>query len=419
MAFSFLNIMKENKKLNQWLWRWHFIAGIITLPFVLLLAITGGIYLFKDNVETPIRNEFKQIENSTEVKASFQNQLEIVTEKLGKKPDGLIIPNTKNETTEFVSGRFSHKKSIYINPYTKEIKGDFSPKDTWMYTVRKLHGELLGGKIGTKIIELVASWMVVLILTGIYIFWPKGNNLSHLIRVRFNKGKHVLFKDLHSVIGFWISLLLLLTLAGGFPWTDVVGSNFKTLQKVTNTGFPKEWFGRGFKSEIKGAPLKLDQMLLIAKNQNLDGEVTLTFPKHKKGVFSIANKTFPLANQQKIHFDQYSGKIVKALNWSDVGILMRGRMWLMAFHQGEFGTWNFIVMLFVATLLAFISIAGLLSYINRKKPGSWSIPQTPKSFKVGYGVLALIVLLGLLFPLFGISVLLIIIGTFIKTRLSK
>nr|WP_250637309.1 PepSY domain-containing protein [Salipiger sp. CCB-MM3] len=31
-------------------WRWHFIAGLVILPFVLILAITGGIYLFKDEI---------------------------------------------------------------------------------------------------------------------------------------------------------------------------------------------------------------------------------------------------------------------------------------------------------------------------------------------------------------------------------
>ena len=36
----------KNRQLNQWLWKWHFIAGLISLPFVALLAITGGIYLF-------------------------------------------------------------------------------------------------------------------------------------------------------------------------------------------------------------------------------------------------------------------------------------------------------------------------------------------------------------------------------------
>jgi uncharacterized iron-regulated membrane protein len=27
-------------------WRWHFLAGLFALPFLLNLAVTGGLYLF-------------------------------------------------------------------------------------------------------------------------------------------------------------------------------------------------------------------------------------------------------------------------------------------------------------------------------------------------------------------------------------
>ena len=51
--------------------------------------------------------------------------------------------------------------------------------------------------------------------------------------MRLKQGKRILFRDLHTVLGFWVSLLLLLTLAGGFPWTDVFGANLKWVQKLT------------------------------------------------------------------------------------------------------------------------------------------------------------------------------------------
>ena len=33
------------------LWRWHFHAGLLCIPFVLILAITGAIYLFKPQID--------------------------------------------------------------------------------------------------------------------------------------------------------------------------------------------------------------------------------------------------------------------------------------------------------------------------------------------------------------------------------
>src|SRR5690606_6786311 len=45
MAGSYMN------GLRQRVWRWHFLAGLVVVPFALLLATTGGIYLFKPQVE--------------------------------------------------------------------------------------------------------------------------------------------------------------------------------------------------------------------------------------------------------------------------------------------------------------------------------------------------------------------------------
>jgi len=208
---------------------------------------------------------------------------------------------------------------------------------------------------------------------------------------------------------------LLLTLAGGLPWTDVFGGNFKKLQHITNTGFPLTWFGVGVKSVPKGEMISLDKIVQIAKKTNLPGKVTIDFPKHKVGVYSISNMVFPLGEMKKIHFDAYTGKQLMELGWKDIGVLMRVRLWVMAFHQGQMGKWNFAIMLFVAMMLTLISIAGFFSFRGR----SWGIPSTPGNFKVGLGVLILVVLLALILPLFGISLLCIALGTYLFKLVNK
>lgn len=403
----------KNRKLNQWLWKWHFIAGLISLPFVLVLSITGAIYLFNPDVEKEAVANIQDVIQTSQTPISYQKQWEIAKQNMKKQPNSMILNDNPSKSTEFISGRFSHKKSLFVNQYTGEVKGLFTPKDTWMYSVRKLHGELLGGKVGTKIVELVASWLVVLIITGLYVWYPFVGGIKGVFTIRIKEGKQIFFRDLHAVTGFWISALLIITLAGGFPWTDVFGANYKWVQKVTNTGYPKEWHGIGLKSTPTKKALTLDEMIAIAKKQPLKGQLTFDFPKHPKGTFAVSNKTFPLDTQQKIHFDQYSGKIVKHLHWSDVGILMRSRMWVMAFHQGQFGGWNWWVMFLLSIALTVMSIAALVHYLFRKQPNKWGVPKVPKSFSVGKGIIAILILLGIIFPMLGISLVLIILSDFL------
>ncbi|WP_158837852.1 PepSY-associated TM helix domain-containing protein [Polaribacter sp. L3A8] len=409
----------KNRKLNKWLWKWHFIAGLISLPFVVLLAITGGVYLFKDKYDAPKQVYIKKVKVEGEI-ISYTKQWELAKKASHKMLNTMVIPREANEATTFSSGMFSHKNNIYINPYKGEVTGTISPKNSNMHVVRKLHGELLLGKFGTKIVELIASWMFVLIITGIYVFWPnKKEGIKGFFRIRFKEGKRILFRDLHTVLGFWVSILLLMTLAGGLPWTDVFGSNFKALQEATNTGFPLTWDSKTLKSEINGKPIPLDSIVKLAKSMNLKGEVSIGLAKNKNGVYSIYNSTFDLGAQKRFHLDQYSGKELIHHTWEDVGVLMRGRMWFMAFHQGQFGLWNWALMLVVAVLLAFVAIAGLVSYLKRKETGKWGTPKVPVSFKVGYGVVCIIVILGIILPLFGASVLLILLIEFLRSKKQK
>ena len=110
------------------------------------------------------------------------------------------------------------------------------------------------------------------------------------------------------------------------------------------------------------------------------------------------------------------------INLEDVGILMRGRMWLMAFHQGQFGKWNWILMIFAGAVLFLMSLSALISYALRKRKGDWGIPKVPASFKASYGVVILVGILCILLPLFGLSVILIcifaLIGSFNKKKLQ-
>lgn len=397
-------------KIEQWIWRWHVIAGLVCLPIVLLLSITGGIYLFKDGYEANQLETLKQVTESQSPPMSFHYQRQLAERQWDKSPTGIVLPQTIHEASQFISGRFSHKSSLFLDPYTRKVNGIIQQNKTDMHTVRKLHGELLLGSFGTKIVELVASWLIVLILSGLYIFWPKNNRLKTLFTVKINQGKRILYRDLHTVLGFWFSLFLLLIITGGLPWTDVFGSGFKWVHQQTDSGYPKAWSGRSFISEENNEPLPLDVFIKKAKALNLEGEVSITFPKSSKGIYSISNQTSDLAKIHKYHFDQYSGEQLYHGTWDNIGILMKTRLWVMAFHQGQFGLWNWILVLLTAIGLTFLSLAGLLSYLKRKQNGQWSLPPQPKQFSVNPLFIGGIVLLALVLPLFGLSILLLFIA---------
>lgn len=406
------------KNIYPWIWKWHFIGGIISAPIVITLAITGIIYLFKDNYEAHTKQALSQIEQKTENKISYQQQWELAKNEWEKVPTGVVLPKSDDECTEFISGRFSHKSNLYIDPYSQKVTGVININETDMHKVRKLHGELLLGSYGTKVVELIASWMVVLIITGLFLFWPRGRGLKGFFTVRTKQGKRIIYRDIHALSGFWFSLLLLLVLAGGLPWTDVFGNNFKWVQEKTNTGFPVTWDSRTLKSNPLGEAMLLDEVISKASELKLAGSTIIDLPQSPTGVYSIYNETNELSKMEKIHIDQYSGEILVRHNWSDVGILMKARLWVMAFHQGEFGLWNWYLMIFVATGLLILSVSAIISYFYRKQPKTLGIPKVPDNFSLSIALIITIVVLGISLPLFGLSILILFLLNKLKRKVT-
>ncbi|WP_061013783.1 PepSY-associated TM helix domain-containing protein [Photobacterium leiognathi] len=414
------------KKIHHWLWRWHIIAGLISLPFILLLSVTGAIYLFKADYEQQTYRSMTQVTPSVS-NLTYQQQLDIA-QKAAKEngvaiPTKMILPDSDYQATQFIAGRFSSESYTFVDSYTGDVTGQFARKDTLMQKVRKLHGELLLGKKGSWVIELVASWLVVLIITGLYLFFPRSIAESWtLFRIRVKQGKRTFYRDLHALCGFWLSLALLLVLAGGLPWTELFGSNFKTVRDQTGTGYPTGYHGRGLESDPTKAAnkLDLDDVVTITKDKDLAGVVTITIPTKPKGIYSISNRAEALKDQQQIHVDQYSGNVIKAFSWSDVGVLSNGRHVVMRIHQGEFfGQANWYFMLGLCVLNAVLSASALVSYCLRKPKKSLGLPKVARDKQIGVLLWGSMLLLGITLPMFGISLLAIMTLCLISKILKK
>ena len=50
---------QSHAALYRSVWRWHFYAGIIVAPFLLILAVTGAIYLFNDEINDVLYPELR------------------------------------------------------------------------------------------------------------------------------------------------------------------------------------------------------------------------------------------------------------------------------------------------------------------------------------------------------------------------
>ncbi|MFB4165014.1 PepSY-associated TM helix domain-containing protein [Alteribacillus sp. JSM 102045] len=176
------------------------------MPVLLILAITGGIYLFKSEIEQFMYQDFYQVEAQGQA-IPPSKQIETVMDRYPEaKVDRYRPGEDTHRSVEVGISNDSSSLTVFVNPYTGEIVGELNDEERLMNKIEEIHGELMAGTTGDRMVELAACWAIILIVTGIYLWWPKRNEiLWGIVLPRFSKGKKVLRRDLHAVPAFWIS----------------------------------------------------------------------------------------------------------------------------------------------------------------------------------------------------------------------
>jgi uncharacterized iron-regulated membrane protein len=418
----------------QSVWRWHFYAGIIFAPFLIILAFSGAVYLFKPQIESMLYQDLYYIQEEGSSTLSPSVQVAKVKETY---PEGSVTSITfyddPSRTTEIGLMENGQLSSVYLNPYNGEIAGSLKDEEKFTEIFKKIHSELLvGGTVANRIIELAACWAVILLMTGLYIWWPRSKaSIWGTILPRFKTKGRIFWRDMHAVPAFWLSILLLIQIITGLSWSGIMGEQINRLANSTNTGYPPfaQSFGEKPESTVKTkdvvedgpwatenldvpastiggyVPLSLEDVTYIVQNENIKKPYTISMPQGEKGVYTIATTDTKPKDNATLHVDQYSGSILSDVRFNDYGILAKGITVGIALHEGRlFGLANQIIGFIVCIGLIGVIISSFIMWRKRKPQGKLGTPGKPKNKKITRTVFLIMLVMGIIMPLVGISI---------------
>ncbi|MGF7036140.1 putative iron-regulated membrane protein [Paenibacillus mucilaginosus] len=410
------------------IWRWHLYAGLIFAPFIFILAVTGAVYLFKPQIEQAMYHDYYYVEAANE-KLPATNQIAGV---LNKYPDAKVTSYTPGETStrsaEVKISLNGESITIFVNPYTGESIGELNDRERLMDRIEEFHGELMSGTVGDRIVELAACWSIVLIVTGIYLWFPKQGTIWGVIIPRLTTGNKNIVRDLHAVPAFWISAGMLFLVITGLLWSGFWGNKIQHLATNAGVGYPPSiWVGSAPTSTIKTKdiadvpwnaqnlevplstvrqgyiPVSIDEIVDIAKELDIHPSYSVIFPKKTEGVFTLSAFPPKARDEATIHIDQYTGAILadyRYINYKPIGKLMA---WGITVHKGlEYGLPNQIISLLICLGIVGVVVSGFLLWWKRKPSGHFGAPKAQDLRKLK-GLVLLTVIFGIIFPLVGVS----------------
>jgi len=429
------------------IWRWHFYAGLFCAPFVIILAITGSIYLFKPQVEAWLDRPYDHL-TLTGKPVSAQAQVDAALKAVpGSRLRTYEVRREADDAARVVVGKKGETILVYVHPETLQILKVINESDRLMEMDKTIHGELLMGDNGSILVELAACWAIVMVVTGLYLWWPRqAQGLGGVLYPRLGRGSTLFWRDIHAVTGVWISSLALFLLLTGLPWAKVWGDSFKEVRRLTGTAVAKQDWSNGRAGEkaerkaVDGAPASehaghmmgmdmagmdmssmdmsgmamdatppLDRMAATVRALDLPPPVLIAPPSGNKGRnaspdWTARSDTPNRPQRVTLTLDPDTAQVIRTEGFASRHPIDRVIGYGIAAHEGQlFGLANQLLGVLTALGLITLSVSGLVIWWRRRPDGQLGAPPALPEGRIAMGVGVLIVVFGVLLPVLGIS----------------
>ncbi len=486
-------------------WRIHFYAGMAVIPIVVTLAITGLLILYTEPINDAFDGELRQVRARAGA-VTMDRQVGAVEKAFPKwSVASVTTPRNEHRSTMVVVEREGHAaREVFVDPYSAHVLGSKASGEDLPGLANRIHNNLLvdwkvklptaagvlgdqeGGlfaemDLGDLVVELLACWGVVMVATGIFLWWPrKAGAGKALFRPRLAKKGRARWRDLHAIPGVIFAGALVFLVTTGLPWSAFWGGNWGYLGDKTNSGyeFPDSptsplatagdldrfgnripWAAAGVAApasppaaehhhaeaaaavaarpgdESAPAPrvparVSFRTVARVASAEGMRPGYSIAAPLDEEaedgamayGAFMLANPwPSQLSAQRLLFVDQFTGKTLLDYSGDDYGALGTFTEFGIETHMGtQFGLANRIVMTGACLAVIWSAATAVVMWWKRRPKRRVGLPRRPVDVALQRQLIVFAAVLGVVFPLMGASMLLVLaLDRFVIRRITR
>lgn len=415
-------------------WRWHFFAALIVMPFVVWQSTTGTLYLWSqwwmDQAYPELRfvqPDIHTVPAGSQLLAALHSVPALgpalpvapahvhgpvsappVMQSTGRPViDILMSDDPRRSTTVVLQGPNGLPYPVFVDPHTGHVLGSLG---SWQWLPgwsRAMHGGWPLGAPGSWLLELGDCWAMVMILTGLYLWWPRGRGLLACFIPRLKQGTRTAIRDLHATIAVLFSAVFLFFLVSALPWTSFWGGQLlPKLEGVIGQVSPAGFSAGGASTlQMMPAAASLQSVVTNVRERDVKGMLDIRLSPAIGSRWWISN-IYTAAPDHVIEADTTTGAIRSDFTNGEIPAIPRFVALGVHIHQADFGRVNLWLNTAFACSLIWLTVTGAVSWWIRRPAGRFGAP--PKSAqKRPRGMVAGAVVMCAALPIFGISVALI------------
>ncbi len=436
------------RSLRPLLTRLHFYAGIFVAPFIVVAAVSGGLYAFTPQLERLVHEDQLVTDSRGEV-LSLDDQVAAAREVEPDLPLLAVRPAPEEGTTTrvlFDDGRTeaSRRLAVFVDPVDGEVQGSLTsygssgslPVRTW---IDELHRSLHLGDTGRLYSELAASWLWVIALAGLALWWTGRRTTSSRWRPDRSASGRRRTLSWHGAVGTWLVLGMLMLSATGLTWSRLAGANVTEARAALGWTTPtiladlaqEEGTGghaghgahdgahdgaeAGADDSLPDGPgVGFQQAWSVAEGEDLVGGVEITRPTSRSATYVVQEIDPGWPTQADAVSVDQAGRVVDVVRFADYPLAAKLATWGIDLHMGTlFGLANQVGLVALAGGIVAMAAMGYRMWWQRRptrggrrlgrpaRRGTWR--QVHPGALAGLAVVALAV--GWFVPLLGLSLL--------------
>lgn len=364
----------------------HSVAGLVLALLLTLIALTGAIMSFEDEIVDQLNAGIMQVA-PRQTPVLMPDDL-IARLKAAQDVGKVSAVTLSSDPAAAVHVRFarddqgSRPGSLYVDPYDARVLG--APRgETFFAIVRRLHRWLLipgdGKGWGRPITGTIALGLIVMLVTGLVLRWPRrAGSVKLWLKPNLGLSGRGLHRSLHAVIGTWVlPIYMTMTLTGlyfSFEWykdgvTWLLARPHAAAAKMQPKTPAKP--SRTANSE-PAPPIGFDQAWMTFQREEGDrfSKALLTLPAQGTTIRirSWGKASLLETTRDEFRIDAVTGQLVSAERYADKTFGEKIVAAIYDIHRGAILGWpGKLAFMIAAVLMPLFSVTGILLYLSRRR----------------------------------------------------
>lgn len=365
--------------LRRLLFQLHLYVGLAVGLLLVSAGLSGSVLVWKDEVDAFLHPELLRVEPAGQA-LSLQQVVEAAERGHPGGPAARIQMARGPQESVEVTTAGADPFQVYVDPYRGIVLGSRRPTETFANALFYWHTSLLAGETGELVMGVAALLLLVLVLSGLVVWWPGVRRLADAVRVKWSANwKRVNF-DLHRAGGFWSALFLTVVAVTGsslvFHDAYMAGLN-----RVTSSP-PRPV--APVVAVVAGAPvLPLDDLVARANRALPGGQVTYVTLPGTPTAPVVVRKKMPAElhpnGRNFVYLHPQTGEVLELESVLTAPAGTRAYNVLYPIHIGRWGgTASRVLYALVGLVPLLLFVSGVLMWRNRtrgkrkQKPGERS-----------------------------------------------